>query len=344
MATASDRPGYTHLGNSLGAMFFGGPARDARYEDIYNKSAKDQVSLEDLVMKARKERDAQIGRDGAVQRALDSGHPEIADWIRNSPNAASSLEAQLHGQALDFGQKAWDTATGPNANTDASLEQLARMEAVRGHNMDLTKIEGGLEFTPQRTPADQSSQLETPGGIASRKHSEALTGEADARTKYIQGPQTQAERALTGQRMRGPRGTAGSGALGAAEEKNIFSDGAGGTDHAKLNDFKIWMYDNGLTDEHGAVGLYLKTHPDAAPEAPAAPEDKSSSLLDLFGISPDTIKTLGGGLRKDVAGAFAGGGGGDGTPVTPKSQAEFDQMPSGTVFINPKDGKPYRKK
>jgi hypothetical protein len=102
-------------------------------------------------------------------------------------------------------------------------------------------------------------------------------------------------------------------------------------------------------DSEGFVRSLKKVNPDEAPK----PEQQAKGFFEsLFSNDESAVAATPAPGRDlpgpaDAAGSAGAQPQGDGTeasPFRPSTQEQFDALPTGAIFINPKDGKPYRKK
>jgi hypothetical protein len=102
-------------------------------------------------------------------------------------------------------------------------------------------------------------------------------------------------------------------------------------------------------DSEGFVRSLKKVNPDEAPK----PEQQAKGFFESLFSNDESAVAATPAPGRDLPGPAdtAGGAGaqpqGDGTeasPFRPSTQEQFDALPTGAIFINPKDGKPYRKK
>src|SRR6187399_2495623 len=144
-------PGYSHLGASLGGMFFNGAANDARQQQIFTGAAKGEVSLEDAVMKARKEREEYLARHSMEQRYRESD-PDLADLAMGAgtPISAQGLgEYFLRKQERDQRNSIMGEAQSGGAITNRLNAELA---ALHGQPVQLSTIQGDTLLNQYETP------------------------------------------------------------------------------------------------------------------------------------------------------------------------------------------------
>jgi len=205
--------GFEHLGASIGNVLFGGGARQARGQQVFQQAATGAARLQDILLQARQRRDAEIGRQAAYQRAVQAGDNDLANLFlqgKVTPEGLSSY--QTGAQHRQFLGDAMTAARAPDADLNALNRQMI---VIGGKPVDLTKIEGQNVINPQVTP-DAQTVLPTDIGAAmqaqheaSAAHQRAGANAENALAAFRSGPQTDAERALAEQR----RGKAGDGAV-----------------------------------------------------------------------------------------------------------------------------------
>lgn len=100
LAAARQGDGFAHLGTELGSVLFGGPAREARGQQIQQQAATGAARMEDILMQARQRRDAEIGRRAAAKMYADKGDNEAANIVLNSDSADQAQQALLRRNQL----------------------------------------------------------------------------------------------------------------------------------------------------------------------------------------------------------------------------------------------------
>ena len=204
---------YNRLGSELGSALFGGGARDARAQQVFDQSAKNSATIADVMMQARQRRDAEIGRQALAQSLDDKGDHEGASLARSAQNPQQfqaamldrtqrtgieglsgvmgkvgytpemsnlfgSLAAASKGANLEGDTKSFASLGTPYAGTPAVGLDSTKLAHV--FNPDSTKVAGGLMYD-EGAPATQAL-VQTPEGAATvgEKNAQAARAYAGA--------------------------------------------------------------------------------------------------------------------------------------------------------------------
>ena len=349
--------GFTHLGSVIGSTLAGGGARDLRGQQVFQQAATGSARLQDILLQARQRRDAEIGRQAAAADATAKGHPEIANAILNSPNAASAATAALGIQKYGNIGDLMTQAKGDSPDLNRLNRELM---VLHGQPSQLTKVEGQNVLNPMVTPDTQTvaptdigeAMIGTQQATAGERNAQA--GAANALATLRAGPQSAAFNALADQREAKTGAPTALGGVGLKPSKLTVPEmttalggepnarGVRHIDPAKLRQFNTLQQ-----------GMIEAGDPNASNSQYVLDRFENSYGNDPEDVPPGTLD-----IPTDAQAGFdyAAKHGGR-VPVTtqpavvpnpkgvatPKSKADFDALPSGAVYIDPGDGTTRRK-
>lgn len=340
--------------SELGAIMGGG--KQMR-QQAYDMGVTQQARQADLLEQARTRRDQNLG--------LQAITPETVGAAQADPQAAAELvSAMLHAkidprhlsgyqkdqQSIGFRKDAMAAAEDPNVSLD-SINR--RMLVIGGKPVDLTNVSGGVAFNPMVDPHSQTIDP-TQVGLAEMmlKGAQAEQANAGARAHDAQArlANTKADAGGFKPGSKDPKPTLPPlGALGATLGQGY--DKATGLvtiPPEKMQQFLAWQAEKAQGDPRYNNGAFALQH--YASEAPLgsgvhdAPADVGAdSLGDLMGVSAPKGESTGPTPMPPAAKPADPAPATD-EPKKPTTQAEFDALPKGALFINPADGRLMRKK
>lgn len=133
----------------IGAALAGGGGT----QNSYNRGALQGADLQNKLAEARKAVQEGISREALALQLEKGGDGELAGAIRASIDPRQIGGYRKYQQDVNFGNQSWQTANSPTPD----LELLNRQQMVRaGKPVDLTKIEGGVAYSPQMLPGNQT--------------------------------------------------------------------------------------------------------------------------------------------------------------------------------------------
>lgn len=354
--------------SELGAMLGGNS--QARQMQLQQQGMAMGMRQASMLEDARQKRDAAIAMDQVPQAIHNvmspfdpvTGQPYMPEVkaqfqgdlvsamlrAHQDPRQVSSyIKAQ---QGIDWGNQAMAAATGDHPD----LNLVNRINMVRSGKPEvLTSVDGGTLIDRMVTPDQQAAQggnTPTQLSLADMVIKAAQANEHNARARLLN---AQAE-AGGGSRKAGgwskptlpPLGALGA-TLGQGYDKDT---GQVTIPPDKMQHFLSWQASKAAKDPRYNNGVFALQH--YASEAPLgtgvhdAPADVgATSLTEMMGGAPRALAPAT--SRAPVilpAPTAVPVTASSNQPARPSSQAEFDALPQGALFINPADGRLMRKK
>jgi hypothetical protein len=167
--------------NRLGAAFAGG---GMQREAAYSRGASESARLQAALLEARKERDAEIGRQAAAKEAFDAGDSELGNAILQGFGTLAGLSTYAGGrQERGFKDEAMGLARAP----DTDIGELNQMLMVMsGKPYDPTKIQGNTllstidpEIPPETTELGRA-MMGSEAALANQRNASAVASMARA--------------------------------------------------------------------------------------------------------------------------------------------------------------------
>lgn len=320
---------------------------------------------------ARKKRDAAMGLEQITPQAIQNvmspvdpvtGQPYMPEVRAQFQGDLVSAMLRAHQdprqvsgylkdqQGIDWGNQAMAAATGEHPD----LNLVNRINMVRSGKPEvLTSVDGGTLIDRMVTPDQQAAQggnAPTQLSLADMAIKAAQANEHNARARLLD---SQAE-AGGGSRKAGgwskptlpPLGALGA-TLGQGYDKDT---GLVTIPPDKMQHFLTWQASKAEQDPRYNNGAFALQH--YASEAPLGtgvhdtPADVgATSLTEMMGGAPRALAPATSRAPVTVpAPTAAPVTASSNQPARPSSQAEFDALPRGALFINPADGRLMRKK
>lgn len=350
--------GWSELGAILGG---GKQLRQRAYDTGITQGARQA----DLLEQARTRRDHNLGLQAVTPQRIQSfiSGNDPTTGLPLDAEVKASLQGQLlngllHGgidprqlsgyqkdqQGIGFRNDAMTAATDPNVSLD-SLNR--RLMVINGKPVDLTHVADGVAYNPMLDPHSQTidptqvglAEIMLRGAQAAQANAGARRNDAQARLAS-----TKADAGGFAPNSKDSKPTLPAiSALGAALGQGYDpKTGQVTIPPEKMREFLAWQADKAATDPRYNNGDYALQH--YASEAPLGagihdqPEDVGALSLDSMMAPPGRAKAGTKPASAEPAAVDPAG------PVKPASQAEFNALPPGTLFINPSDGRLMRKK
>jgi hypothetical protein len=340
--------------SQLGAVLGGGPQLR---QQAYQLGMETGARQADLLEQARTRRDQNLG--------LQAITPDAITAAQTDPDAAASLVSamfhakldprQLSGyqkdqQGIGFRNDAMAAAQDPSVSLD-SLNR--RMLVIGGKPVDLTHVADGVAYNPMVDPHSQTIDP-TQVGLAEimLRGAQAAQANAGAREHDAQARLADTKTAAGGfapdhgeTKPTLPPISALGATLGQGYDK---ATGLVTIPPEKMQQFLAWQAGKAKDDPRYNNGAFALQH--YASEAPIgsgvhdSPEDiGADSLGDLMGVAAAKPHPGSQSAPAPAAASTQTAPAAD-APKQPATQAEFDALPKGSLFINPADGRLMRKK
>lgn len=345
--------GASELGLALGGAF---SDNSQHFRDVRDDRAARVGRTEEALARARAAVKENIGRESLAIRAEKNGDSELAALIRGSRdiNPNTYYEGMGRKQANDYQQKAWELAQAPGRDWGSLNADLA---VLNKKPVQVQRALGDGMYTSNAYEPTTAPSV-TPVGSAKISELGALMQEHGAQAARARAG-IGADKASNYEIVDTPNGKMRVNKLNPSDTTPVLFNGnpvaksvaAGkgftetemgaafgpgpdgkGVDPVKLDAFLAKK--NAMPNaSDAAVYAGLKDDQQAAaqegPPSSLAPEEPGL-LSRLFG----------GGSASTQSPATPAAS----KPSTPSSQADFDALPSGSLYVNPSDGKTYRKK
>lgn len=323
----SGAAGASELGLALGGAF----GDDSQhYKDVFDDRAARVGRMEEQLARARATIQSNITRENqrAARKSLSDryrsqGNSDLADMFAGYDNPEQIAAAEKTLQAADYTRQAWAARNG-------NLEDLNRaLMVIHGQPVQTTRNEGGVLLNPYGSPEQQTVTTEIGKALAGEHNAAAARSYAGAnldkaRTDQVKSGGAGKPQALTSEMT---RAFFSKPVLDQDGKQATDSQGRPVTqiDTGKLANFMQFADRPGVSaNQNAAIPAYTNTYGAQNDNPPPGAIDLGAALTGApaqAAASQPTAKI-----------------------ATPQSQADFDALPSGATYVNPADGKTYRKK
>jgi len=327
--------GASELGLALGGAF---SDNSQHFRDVRDDRAARVGRTEEALARARAAVKENIGRESLAIRAEKNGDSELAALIRGSRdiNPNTYYEGMGRKQANDYQQKAWELAQAPgrdwgslNADLAVLNKKPVQVQRALGDGM-YTSNAYEPTTAPSVTPvgsakiSELGALMQEHGAAAAKNYAGANLDKARTDEVNGKGAAGAKPQALTTELTKAFFSKPVTDAIG---QQTTDSQGRPVTqiDTDKLQNFMQFDNRPGVSaNQNAALPQYMNTYGAQTDNPPPGAIDLGAALS---GKQPPAAKT-----SQSAA------------PSSPKSQADFDALPSGSLYVNPSDGKTYRKK